>query len=1067
MRNAGHGLAQHRSLLRLLGLLVIPAIGALAAFQYAGRNRHVADNENLVKLAHIVGDHRLTRARLSGGFEYAPCQTDSSGDRLVRGLVCELPTPTSWASVGSLRKFAGSMHVRGQSGEATPDLHTIGIWDLVWGHADDAVADLREAVRREPLNARALNDLAVALTEFAQRHDDPSALTDAFVAADSAVRLDSTLREARFTHALLLEHLYLRVDAVEAWTRYLRLDGTSPWAREAKAHLIALEPRTNQWKEGQARLQQAVAAADSQTIRAIIADNPSETRVLIQDRLGTWGTAVAAGDATAGRPALDFARALAEALSVVTGDAFLKDAVAAIEHASAEKNPGRVRALANGHASLANGIKQFGDNVRGASTELATARKLLAYGASPMTDWALLYQARAQLYVSQDSALKWLTAIRDSSPARYLVLRSRAAQYQGFVYDSRSDYMPLLAAYDSAVSWSRTTSDPEITIRVASWLAQSEAVLRGRAAGWRTRYSALAATRRYPTSSQPTYAAFDYAGLATANEAPRLSLRYCDESIRIARQMSDSGMLAYALRRRAERLAEIGQTELARADIAAAVALARRIADTVGRAPLVADVELSHAYIALRSAPAGAQTELRRVIDEYRAKKYQKGLAKAYLYLAQSRAAAGMIDSARAMFDSATNLMQRQRATVTNYAERAAFLDEARAVIDQVVAFHAGRSGREAFEYFEGTRSRVLLEQVAQSGGQTTDQPHAALAALQRGLTNDDVVLSYAVLPRELLIWVVGRNRFEQRRVAVTARELEGMVGQLQRSLLDASGEPDLRVSQRLYQLLVDSAGPVARGANLIVIPDRWLHFVPFAALRDSTTGHFLVREHAVSYAASATLLASSLARAPQRLSHSSKILAIGNPAFDPRQFQLPLLPAADGEARRIAALYPDHALLTGRDATDAALERLAPAYDILHFAGHAIVGRDAPQLSHLVLASDGRSDGAVFSTEIAKWKLPRTRLVILSGCNTADGKLSATEGASSLARAFFAAGVPAVLSSFWAIDDDDTADFFVEFHRRLAQGDPAPVALRETQIKWLGRDRPVRSWAAFQLFGG
>jgi large subunit ribosomal protein L18 len=136
----------------------------------------------------------------------------------------------------------------------------------------------------------------------------------------------------------------------------------------------------------------------------------------------------------------------------------------------------------------------------------------------------------------------------------------------------------------------------------------------------------------------------------------------------------------------------------------------------------------------------------------------------------------------------------------------------------------------------------------------------------------------------------------------------------------------------------------------------------------------------------------------------------------------------------------------------------MAPHFDILHFAGHAVVARDAPQLSHLVLASDGRSDGAVFSTDIAQWHLSRTRLVILSGCNTADGTLSATEGASSLARAFFAAGVRSVVSSLWAIDDEDAADFFIAFHRRLAEGDSPSVALRETQIKWLGDERaPAR----------
>ena len=132
----------------------------------------------------------------------------------------------------------------------------MGVWQLVMGHADDAVADLREAARREPTNARVLNDLAVALTEVAQTHDDPSALIDAFVAADSAVRLDASLAEAQFTLAVLLEQLYLRNDAIAAWTRYLELDGKSPWAAEARASLARLTPRDDQWEKARERLRQ-------------------------------------------------------------------------------------------------------------------------------------------------------------------------------------------------------------------------------------------------------------------------------------------------------------------------------------------------------------------------------------------------------------------------------------------------------------------------------------------------------------------------------------------------------------------------------------------------------------------------------------------------------------------------------------------------------------------------------------------------------------------------------------------------------------------------------------------
>jgi CHAT domain-containing protein len=1056
----------------LIGLVAVLAIGVTGALRRYLWTDDTVDGGNLGKLASVVGDHRLTRARLSGGFAYAPCRIDSSANRLVRGLVCDGPAPTSWKSAGRLRNLASDMRVRAQSDSASQDAHTAGIWDLIWGRTDDAVADLREAVKLDPLNASALNDLAVALTESAERHDDPSALIDAFVAADSAVRIDSTLKEARFTHALLLEQLYLRTDAIDAWNRYLKLDGKSRWADEAREHVTALKPRADQWKKNLERLQRAAATSDGKTIRSIVAEHAAETRMFIEEQFGAWSIAAIAADTAKAREHLDLARALAGPLRAATGDALMSDAVATIDRASAEKDSVRLRALAEGHVTLANGIRQFSElKYDSAKAELATAQKLLARGASPMTGWALLYQARAQTQKSPDSALKWLTAIRDSTPTHYLALRSLAAKFQGFVYDVRSDYMHLRAAYDSSLADDRTTQDPQVTLRLGSWLAQVEGVLRGREAAWRAQYAALAASPRHPASYLALISTFDYAGLTTANGAPRLSLRYFDEAIRIARQLPASNTVAYGLRHRAELLATMGETDRASADMAAALNAAHRVADTAARTMLLADVTLTSAHIALRSAPSEAENSLRRVVDQFKAVKNDKGLSSAYLYLAQSRASLGAIESARVAFDSAMNLMQRQRATVQDYAERGSFLDAARAVIDQIVAFRASRSGRDAFEYFEGTRSRVLLEQVAQSRGQSADQPHRVLAQLQRRLTKDDVVLSYAVLPRELLIWIVGHNRFEQHRVSVTAPELEGLVNQFQRSVLDASGEPDTGVSERLYRILVDSAARLEHGENLIVIPDRWLHFVPFVALRDPSTGRYLVREHAVSYAPSATLLLSRIARAHERFYRSSRVLAIGNPAFDRGAFQLPYLPAAEGEARRIAALYANQTPLIGRDATDMALERMAPNVDILHFAGHAVVGRDAPQLSHLVLASDGRSGGAVFSTEIARWKLTRTRLVILSGCNTADGKLSATEGASSLARAFFAAGVPAVLASLWAIDDDDTADFFVAFHRRLSQGDPTSAALRKTQIEWLGDGRtpahPVRSWAAFQLFGG
>ena len=199
----------------------------------------------------------------------------------------------------------------------------------------------------------------------------------------------------------------------------------------------------------------------------------------------------------------------------------------------------------------------------------------------------------------------------------------------------------------------------------------------------------------------------------------------------------------------------------------------------------MADVTLAGAHIALASAPAEAEASAAPVVDEYKAAKYEKGLAVG-VSLPGAIESRGGNDRAGArrvrLRDERDAAAARDR---QDYAERGAFLDAARSVIDQIVAFHADaqRKGR-----IRVLRGNSLARPARATRGQPRPVGRSApvLAALQRRLTKDDVVLSYAVLPRELLVWIIGRNRFEQHRVSVTAPELEDLVNRFQQSLLDA-----------------------------------------------------------------------------------------------------------------------------------------------------------------------------------------------------------------------------------------------------------------------------------------
>ena len=129
--------------------------------------------------------------------------------------------------------------------------------------------------------------------------------------------------------------------------------------------------------------------------------------------------------------------------------------------------------------------------------------------------------------------------------------------------------------------------------------------------------------------------------LLPANDAPRLSLQYCNEMVENARRLSDAATISGALRRRAEQLAKMGENDQARADVDASLAAAQKIEDATVRARTIADGTLASVHVALHAAPSEAEASLRRVVDVYRDAHYELGLGTAYLYLAQSRVASG------------------------------------------------------------------------------------------------------------------------------------------------------------------------------------------------------------------------------------------------------------------------------------------------------------------------------------------------------------------------------------------------------------------------------------------
>ncbi|HEX6087154.1 MAG TPA: CHAT domain-containing protein, partial [Thermoanaerobaculia bacterium] len=483
-----------------------------------------------------------------------------------------------------------------------------------------------------------------------------------------------------------------------------------------------------------------------------------------------------------------------------------------------------------------------------------------------------------------------------------------------------------------------------------------------------------------------------------------------------------------------------------------AIATARDAADCSSdadvRSKLIADIDGAAGTIMRAQEPQGAVELLTAAIDyQHRA---QRPIVLPELYLQRGRAhlALDKLHAAASDFDRGIAELERQRTHVSEAAMRPGLFDDAAELFEEAIALQLRRDGvtEKVLAYVERGRARALLEQM----GAGVQRP-AKLADVQRHLGTRAAVIEYVSLPDRIVIISIARNRAVVRSVTTTRAMLR-----------DATGD-----GERLYDLLIRPIEFELRGIDTITfVPDDVLQRVAFGALLDRTTRTFLVQRQTVAVAPSAGVFVFTSQRdAPGMPPTSALVLA--NPTIPRDTFpDLRSLGASEREASRIARSYTRAEILKRDDATAERFLKLAPEFEVVHFAGHAVVRNSEPGASALVCASSPEVHGALTQRQIAEMRFPKTQVVVLAACSTMRGRNAAIEGVPSLARAFVVAGVPAVVGTLWDIDDAKATPLMRVLHEELAKGIAAPDALRAAQLKAIALGQPVEEWAAFAVTG-
>jgi CHAT domain-containing protein len=1059
-------------------VLALVLVGWEAYCRIANRLSESPSHEQ-EKLVHALKGQRPVEGRLSWGFTYVPYK-EASGGVLPNGK-----DPAS-ASTRSLPPIRGATEPerefeRAISAQNSPEaLSAKGILHLINHEADRAVRDLDKAAKLAPSDARILSDLSAALLARSREKDDPHDLVLALATADRAVALNRQFPEAHFNRALALEKLFLLSPAQAAWEDYLQLDSRSDWSSEAKNRLALLSQPSpaGTWNELSSMLDRP--DTDQATLEEIVKRFPQESRQYAEDSLlGSWADRFLEGKQEQAEDTLSAARRLGATLAVQFGEHMPADAVAAIDRALSSRNRGDVTALAEGHRAYRDGRlldKEF--RAPEARPLFDRAHQAFNRGQSSAAALAALYLAIG--YYQQYKYKKAFQVLggylpEETASGRHPGLLGRSYWLVGLMQLGNGEPSLSLNAYQQALSSMNRTGGAEGIAGVHAAMAETLRYLGQPREAWAHLYKALASTQSIGSARRKEAILGELAETCETAEEWSVARYFREEGVFVAKDSKDPALLAQALLRSSRSLHQIGKESAAEAALTEARQAFDRIPDETLRRRTDADLLIAESVV----RPVNARDSLAEALAFFEGQKNHFLVSALLLTRARASRATGDEESEEKDLRRAIHEYEVQRSRVIEEDLKISFFDGANDLFREMIRLQAIDLGHAevALDYAERSKARALLDRL---GPITRQQKQEVIADLAEPLTSNEVrsrlpegtaIIEYALLEDRTLIWVIRRNGILLKEAPAGSQAVNALAERWLTSITGRRTLVEQAASAAIYDLMIrpilTHLGPQDK---LVFVPDQALHGIPFAALFDKATRRYLLEDHVLTVAPSATLAIEAIEHS-HNLRSIPTALAIGNPTFRKALGQqLSSLPQAEREAEEIAQVLPGSEVLLKESATKNRFLDAADRHEVIHFGGHAVINQEFPLLSYMVFAPENpNSPGLLYAQYLYSVHFSQVHLAVLAACSTASGPTHG-EGVVSLARAFLAAGIPDVVASLWDVDDVATAKTFGGFYVNLRRGISSAEALRQAQLSLLTSPeqqfRDIAAWAAFEHLG-
>ena len=340
------------------------------------------------------------------------------------------------------------------------------------------------------------------------------------------------------------------------------------------------------------------------------------------------------------------------------------------------------------------------------------------------------------------------------------------------------------------------------------------------------------------------------------------------------------------------------------------------------------------------------------------------------------------------------------------------------------------------------------------------------IASIQQSLQDDEAVLSFYFIDSSFVSFVITDDKITYT-YNKDARQVFKLVRDINEFNKTGSGNKSEMnsMTSSLYNVLIKpSSLALAHKDRLIICPHNDLCYLPMEILIDEK-GKRLLNQFSIRYLYSMAFLESKDAE-----SDNNKLAAFAPFASnDFSKFGLNVLPASKKEVSSL-----EGNILIDSAANKKKFIELSAGFGVIHLATHAATNDSIPLESFIAFypSSDAQASFKLYQPEIYNLNLEHSKLIILSACETGQGKLVNGEGILSLSRAFSYAGCPSIITSLWKADDESTAYICGRLHHYLRKGLSKDEALQKAKLDYLD-DRSIsnqfktpRYWAHLVLIG-